>query len=556
MKSALEIAHEAQLRPISEVASTAGILPEELEQCGEFRGKVRLSTLDRLSSRKNGKLVIVTAITPTKAGEGKTTTSVALTMGLGKIGKKVMLCLREPSMGPVFGVKGGGTGGGYAQVGPMEDINLHFNGDFHAVTAAHNLLAAALDASIYNGNPLHIDPSTISWPRTVDMNDRELRYSVVGLGGKTHGVPREHQFVITAASEVMAIFALSNSLADLRRRLGRIVVGSTYAGEPVTAEMLKVAGAMTVVMKDAIKPNIVQTLEGQPALVHAGPFGNIAHAANSILADRIALKLADYVITEAGFASDLGFQKFCDIVCRVGEFTPSAAVLVTTVRATKSHGGKPFNLLANEDLDAITKGADNLAAHVQIVRQYGLPCVVAINSFPTDSAREIELVRELALKAGAETVVAHSGFSQGGAGTVDLANAVTAACEKTNSFSFLTPTGTPLVQQIEAIATKIYGAASIDLESQARKDLERIEKLGLGHAPVCMAKTQMSLSHDPALRNRPSGFILPIRALVPSAGAEFVVALCGEMQRMPGLGKAPAFMNIDIDGEGRTVGLF
>jgi formate--tetrahydrofolate ligase len=556
MKSALEIAHEAQLRPISEIASTAGILPEELEQCGEFRGKVRLSTLDRLSSRKNGKLVIVTAITPTKAGEGKTTTSVALTMGLGKIGKKVMLCLREPSMGPVFGVKGGGTGGGYAQVGPMEEINLHFNGDFHAVTAAHNLLAAALDASIYNGNPLHIDPSTISWPRTVDMNDRELRYSVVGLGGKTHGVPREHQFVITAASEVMAIFALSNSLADLRRRLGRIVVGSTYAGEPVTAEMLKVAGAMTVVMKDAIKPNIVQTLEGQPALVHAGPFGNIAHAANSILADRIALKLADYVITEAGFASDLGFQKFCDIVCRVGEFTPSAAVLVTTVRATKSHGGKPFNLLANEDLDAITKGADNLAAHVQIVRQYGLPCVVAINSFPTDTAREIDLVRELALKAGAETVVAHSGFSQGGAGAVDLANAVTAACEKKNAFSFLTPNGTPLVQQIEAIATKLYGAAAIDLESQARKDLERIEKLGLAHAPVCMAKTQMSLSHDPALRNRPSGFILPIRALVPSAGAEFVVALCGEMQRMPGLGKAPAFMNIDIDGEGRTVGLF
>ena len=556
MKSALEIAHEAQLRPISEIASTAGILPEELEQCGEFRGKVRLSTLDRLSSRPNGKLVIVTAITPTKAGEGKTTTSVALTMGLGKIGKKVMLCLREPSMGPVFGVKGGGTGGGYAQVGPMEDINLHFNGDFHAVTAAHNLLAAALDASIYNGNPLHIDPSTISWPRTLDMNDRELRYTVVGLGGKTHGVPREHQFVITAASEVMAIFALSNSLADLRRRLGRIVVATTYTGEPVTAEMLKVAGAMTVVMKDAIKPNIVQTLEGQPALVHAGPFGNIAHAANSILADRIALKLADYVITEAGFASDLGFQKFCDIVCRVGEFTPSAAVLVTTVRATKSHGGKPFNLLANEDLDAIAKGADNLAAHVQIVRQYGLPCVVAINSFPTDTAREIELVRDLALKAGAETVVAHSGFSQGGAGTVDLANAVTAACEKKNKFSFLTPNGTPLVQQIEAIATKIYGAAAIDLESQARKDLERIEKLGLAHAPVCMAKTQMSLSHDPALRNRPSGFILPVRALVPSAGAEFVVALCGEMQRMPGLGKAPAFMNIDIDGEGRTVGLF
>ena len=556
MKSALQIAHDAQLRPIADVAASAGILPEELEQSGQYRGKVRLSILDRLASRPNGKLVIVTAITPTKAGEGKTTTSVALTMGMGKIGKKVMLCLREPSMGPVFGVKGGGTGGGYAQVGPMEDINLHFNGDFHAVTVAHNLLAAALDASIYNGNPLRIDPSTISWPRTLDMNDRELRYAVVGLGGKAHGVPREQQFVITAASEVMAIFALSNSLTDLRRRLGRIVVATTYDGEPVTAEMLKVAGAMTVVMKDAIKPNIVQTLEGQPALVHAGPFGNIAHAANSILADRIALKSADYVVTEAGFASDLGFQKFCDIVCRVGGFVPNAAVLVTTVRATKSHGGKPFNVLANEDLDAIRKGADNLAAHVQIVRQYGLPCVVAINSFPTDTARELELVRELALKAGAETVVTHSGFSQGGEGAIDLANAVVAACDKPNTFSFLTPGGTPLVQQIEAIATKLYGAASIDLESQARKDLERVEKLGLAHAPVCMAKTQMSLSHDPTLRNRPTGFILPIRAIVPSAGAEFVVALCGEMQRMPGLGKSPAFMNIDIDAEGRTVGLF
>ena len=556
MKTALQIAHDAQLRPITDIAASAGILPEELEQSGQYRGKVRLSILERLASRPNGKLVIVTAITPTKAGEGKTTTSVALTMGMGKIGKKVMLCLREPSMGPVFGVKGGGTGGGYAQVGPMEDINLHFNGDFHAVTAAHNLLAAALDASIYNGNPLRIDPSTISWPRTLDMNDRELRYAVVGLGGKAHGVPREQQFVITAASEVMAIFALSNGLTDLRRRLGRIVVATTYDGEPVTAEMLKAAGAMTVVMKDAIKPNIVQTLEGQPALVHAGPFGNIAHAANSILADRIALKSADYVVTEAGFASDLGFQKFCDIVCRVGSFVPNAAVLVTTVRATKSHGGKPFNVLANEDLDAIRKGADNLAAHVQIVRQYGLPCVVAINSFPTDTARELELVRELALKAGAETVVTHSGFSQGGEGAIDLANAVVAACDKPNTFSFLTPTGTPLVQQIEAIATKLYGAASIDLESQARKDLERVEKLGLAHAPVCMAKTQMSLSHDPALRNRPTGFILPIRAIVPSAGAEFVVALCGEMQRMPGLGKSPAFMNIDIDAEGRTVGLF
>jgi formate--tetrahydrofolate ligase len=556
MKSALEIAHDARLRPIADIAAGAGIQPDELDQLGEFRGKVRLSILDRLARRPDGRLVIVTAVTPTRAGEGKTTTSVALTQGLGRIGEKAVLCLREPSMGPVFGIKGVGTGGGYSQVGPMEDINLHFNGDFHAVTAAHNLLAAALDASIFNGNPLRIDPSTVIWPRTLDMNDRELRYSVVGLGGKAHGVPRETQFVITGASEVMAVFALAGSLADLRRRLGRIVVASTYDGEPVTAEMLKAAGAMTVIMKDAIKPNLVQTLEGQPALVHAGPFGNIAHAANSILADRIALKLADYVITEAGFAADLGFQKFCDIVCPAGGFTPSAAVLVTTVRATKSHGGKPFNVLANEDLDAIAKGSDNLAAHVQIVRQYGLPCVVAINSFPTDTARELALVKDLALKAGAETVVVHSGYSEGGAGATDLAHAVTAACDKPNAFTHLTPSGTPIVQQIEAIATRLYGAAAIDLESQARKDLERIEKLGLGHAPVCMAKTHLSLSHDPSLRNRPIGFILPIRGLVPSAGAEFVVALCGELQRMPGLGKAPAFMNIDIDGEGRTVGLF
>jgi len=556
MKSALEIAQEARLRPITEIAAAAGIEPRELEAAGQYRAKVTLALLDRLQGQPNGKLVIVTAITPTKAGEGKTTTSVALTMGLGKLKKKVMLCLREPSMGPIFGIKGGGTGGGYSQVGPMEDINLHFNGDFHAVTGAHNLLAAALDASIFNGNPLGIDPASVMWPRTLDMNDRELRYTVVGLGGKAHGVPRENQFVITAASEVMAVFALSSDLQDLRQRLGRIVVASTYTGEPVTAEMLKVAGAMTVVMKEAIKPNLVQTLEGQPALLHAGPFGNIAHAANSIIADRIALKAADYVVTEAGFASDLGFQKFCDIVCRVGGFAASAAVLVTTVRATKSHGGKAFKDLAQEDLDAIRKGADNLAAHVNIVRQYGLPCVVAINGFPTDTPAEIALVRDLALKAGAETVVTHTGYSNGGDGAVDLANAVVTACEKPNTFQFLTPPGTPIAKQIEAIATKLYGAAGIDLESQARKDLEKIEKLGLGTAPVCMAKTHLSLSHDPNLRNRPSGFILPVRGLVPSAGAGFVVALCGEMQRMPGLGKTPAFHNIDIDANGNTVGLF
>src|SRR5688572_16374667 len=556
MKTALEIAHEAKLRPISDIAKEAGILPEELEQSGLYRGKVRLSILDRLASRPNAKLVIVTAITPTKAGEGKTTTSVALTMGLGKIGKSVMLCLREPSMGPVFGVKGGGTGGGQSMIEPMEEINLHFNGDFHSVAAAHNLLAAALDASIYNGNPLGIDLSSVTWPRTIDMNDRQLRYSVTGLRGKANGLPRESEFVIVAASEVMASLALATDLQDLRRRLGRIVVASTYDGKPVTADDLQAAGAMTVIMKDSLKPNLVQTREGQPCLVHAGPFGNIAHAANSILADRMALKLADYVVTEAGFASDLGFQKFCDIVCRTARITPSAAVLVTTVRATKSHGGVAFKDLGKEDLEAIRRGADNLAAHVQIVRAYGLPCVVTVNGFPTDSPKEIALVRELALNAGAETVVVHEGFAKGGEGAVELAKAVVAACDKPNKFSFLTPEGTPLVQQIEAIATRIYGATGIDLQMQAVKDLERIEKLGLGTAPVCMAKTQMSLSHDPNLRNRPTGFIVPVRSFVPSLGAGFVVALCGEMQRMPGLGKTPAFQNMDIDENGKTYGLF
>ena len=544
------------LRPIADIAAAAGIQRDELELFGDLRAKIKLSLLRRLASTPDGKLVIVTAITPTKAGEGKTTTSVALTQGLGRISKKAILCLREPSMGPVFGVKGGGTGGGKSMIEPMEDINLHFNGDFHSVSAAHNLLAAALDASIYNGNPLAIDPAAVTWPRTVDQNDRQLRYSVTGLKGKANGIPRESEFVITAASEVMAALALAADLQDLRRRLGRIVVGSTYDGKAVTADDLRAGGAMTVILKEAIKPNLVQTREGQPALVHTGPFGNIAHAANSILSDRMALKLADYVITEAGFASDLGFQKFCDIVCRTARITPSAAVLVTTVRATKSHGGVAFKDLGKEDLDAIRRGADNLAAHVQIVRTYGLPCVVTVNGFPTDSAKEIALVRELALNAGAETVVVHEGFAKGGEGAVDLARAVVAACEKPNTFSYLTPEGTPLIEQIEAIATKIYGATGIDLQMQAVKDLERIEKLGLGTAPVCMAKTQLSLSHDPNLRNRPTGFIVPVRSLVPSVGAGFVVALCGEMQRMPGLGKTPAFQKMDIDENGNTYGLF
>jgi len=388
------------------------------------------------------------------------------------------------------------------------------------------------------------------------VNDRELRRTVIGLGGKAHGVPRENEFVITAASEVMAILALASDLYDLRARLGRIVIGSTYDGAPVTADDLKVAGAMTVVMRDAIEPNLVQTLEHQPVLVHAGPFGNIAHANNSIVEDRVALKLADYVVTEAGFGSDLGFQKFCDIVCRVGGFAPSAGVLVTTVRATKSHGGMAFGDLANEDLEALRRGIDNLGAHIAIVREYGVPCVVSINNFPTDTPAEVELIRELAVEAGAETVVVNRGFAEGGGGAIELAEAVVKTCELPNTFHQLTPAGAPLTEQIEAIATRLYGAEGVDYLPQAQKDLARLNGLGFGADPVCMAKTHLSLSHDPLLLNRPRGFRLPVRGLVPSAGAGFVVALCGDMQRMPGLGTSPNFMGVDIDAEGRTVGLF
>ncbi|HEX9124056.1 MAG TPA: formate--tetrahydrofolate ligase [Actinomycetota bacterium] len=556
MKSGLEIAQEAVLLPIAEVAKAAGIAEDELEPYGRDRGKVSLSVLERLRDRPDGKLVIVTAITPTKAGEGKTTTSVSLTQGLGHIGRKAMLCLREPSMGPVFGIKGGGTGGGYAQVVPMEEINLHLNGDFHAVAAAHNLLAAALDASIYHGNPFDIDPATITWPRTLDVNDRELRYTVLGLGGKAHGVPREASFVITAASEIMAILALASDLGDLRRRLGRIVVAETRGGEPVTAEDLRAAGAMTVIMRDAMRPNLVQTLEGQPVLIHAGPFGNIAHANNSIVADRIALKLADYVVTESGFGSDLGFQKFCDIVCGFGGFAPSAAVLVTTGRALKSHGGVPFEQLGTENLDALRAGTQNLAAHVEIVRAYGVPCVVSINRFPTDTDAELELIEEQATRVGAERVVLNEGFARGGAGAAGLAEAVVEACEKPSTFSPLTRPGMPVRDQIEAIAVKLYGADGIDVLPEAEKGLARLDALGLGEAPVCMAKTHLSLSHDPALLNRPTGFRLPVRSVVPSAGAGFVVVLCGDMQQMPGLGRTPNFTGVDIDEHGRTIGLF
>ncbi len=460
-------------------------------------------------------------------------------------------------MGPVFGIKGGGNGGGYAQVVPMEEINLHFNGDFHAVTAAHNLLAAALDASIYNGNPLDIDPQTITWPRTLDVNDRELRYTVVGLGGKVHGVPRENQFVITAASEIMAVFALASDLRDLRARLGRIVVADDRSGKPVTAEDLRVAGAMTVIMKDAIKPNLVQTLEGQPVLIHAGPFGNIAHANNSIIEDRVALKLADYVVTEAGFASDLGFQKFCDIVCRVGGFAPSAAVLVTTVRATKSHGGMPFAELANEDLDALRRGADNLAAHVNIVKRYGLPCVVSINNFPTDTDAEVRLIEELAVDAGAETVVVNRAFAQGGDGAVDLANAVVEACEKPNDFRFLTPGRHAAPRADRGDRHAALRRRRRRLPARRPRRISRGWMPGVRHAPrlhgedaPVACRTIRPCSTAPRVPSPGPRRWCP----APAPGSSWrSAATCSGC---PAWGRPRRSWSVDIDEDGRTVGLF
>jgi formate--tetrahydrofolate ligase len=468
----------------------------------------------------------------------------------------VALVLREPSMGPVFGIKGGGNGGGYAQVLPMEEIDLHFNGDFHAVTTAHNLLSSALDASLYWDNPLNIDLSSITWPGSIDMNAREQRFTVQGLGGKLHGVPREKNWVITAASEVMAILALCTDLRDLRERLGRIVVASTKDGKPVTAEDLQVAGAMTVVLRDAIRPNLVQTIEGQPVLIHAGPFGNIAHANNSIIADRIGLKMGDIMVTEGGFASDLGFEKFAQIVCRNAGFKPSAAVLVATIRALKSHGGVPFNDLNEPNEEALRRGAENLAAHVEIIKAFNLRCIVSINRFPTDTDEEVAVLRELAGEMGAFDLVVNDGFARGGEGAIELAEAVVRAVDGPITFEPINKPTDDLKTQIENIATRIYGADGVDYLPQAEKDIVRMEELGFGTAPVCMAKTHLSLSHDPTMLNRPKGWRLPIRAVVPSAGAGFVVPLCGDMQRMPGFGRTPAFQQIDIDENGQTVGLY
>jgi formate--tetrahydrofolate ligase len=549
--SSLEIAQSAALRPISEIAEEAGLLPEEVELYGRYKAKIDLSVLDRLAARADAKLIDVTAITPTKAGEGKTTTSVSLTQGLGHIGKKPVLCIREASLGPVFGIKGGAAGGGYAQVVPMEDMNLHFTGDIHAIGAANNLLAAMLEAHLLHGNALGIDPLSISWRRCVDINDRALRDIVVGIGGRANGYVRQTGFDITAASEVMAIVAVARDLHDLRARLGAITVGRTFEGEPVTAEQLQAAGAMTVLLKETIKPNLVQTLEGQPAFVHCGPFANIAHGNNSLVSDRVALKLGDYVVTESGFGADMGMEKFFDIVCRVGEIAPSAVVLVATVKALKHHGEDP-----DGGLDAIERGTANLARHLGIVREFGLNAVVAVNKFPGDTDEEVELVKRLALEGGAFAAEENDGFANGGPGAADFAAAVAEACEQPSDFRVLYPDDATIVEKIEAVATRVYGASDVFLYPAAERKVAQFHEDGLDRLPICMAKTHLSLSADPELLNAPEGFTLLVRDIRAYTGAGWIVPLCGEITQMPGLGRNPAALNVDIADDGRTVGLF
>jgi len=551
MLSSLEIAQGARLRPVVEVAASAGLLEDEVELFGRFKAKVALSVVERLRERPDARLVCVTAVTPTPAGEGKTTTSVSLTQGLGAIGRRPVLCLREASLGPVFGIKGGAAGAGYAQVVPMEDLNLHFTGDIHAIGAANNLLAAMIEAQILHGNRLGLDPLSVSWRRCMDMNDRALRDIVIGLGGRTNGYVRQTGFDITAASEVMAIVAVARDLGDLRRRLGQITVGQTYEGEPVTAEQLKAAGAMTVLLKDALKPNLVQTLEGQPALVHCGPFANIAHGNNSLVADRVALKMGDFVVTESGFGADMGMEKFIDIVCRVGHLRPSVVVVVATVKALKHHGGSQ-----DGGLETIETGARNLHRHLGIVREFGLTPVVAVNRFPQDTDDEIALVKELALQGGAYAAETNTAVSDGGAGAAQLAEAVVAASEQPASFDYLYPLDAPIDKKIEAIARRAYGADGIFLLPPAQAKLDHYTKQGLDKLPICMAKTHLSLSHDPTLKNAPTGFTVTIRDLRAYTGAGWLVALCGDMQTMPGLAANPAAHHIDIDDNGNTTGLF
>ena len=556
MLTDIQIAQSTNLKPITEVAKQVGIDEKYLEMYGNHKAKVKLEVFGDLKDRPKGKLLYVTAITPTPAGEGKTCTAIGLTQGLGKLGKKVAVCLREPSLGPTFGIKGGAAGGGYSQVLPMEDINLHFTGDIHAVTAAHNLLSAMIENHITKGNELGIDPTRILWKRVMDMSDRQLRNIVVGLGGKANGTPLESGFDISVASEIMAILCLATDMLSLKERLGNILVGYTYGGEPVYARQIKAVGAMAVLLKDAILPNLVQTVEGQPAFVHGGPFANIAHGNNSIIATRMALRLADYVVTEGGFAADLGAEKFFDIVTRVSDLNPDVAVLVATVRALKFHGGVSKENLNEENLEALKKGCANLDQHIDNLKNcFGLPVVVAINRFPTDTEAELKLLKdhctELGVPAARSEVVA-----KGGDGGVELAWAVLDALNQENKFSHAYPLDISIHEKIEMVAQKVYHADGITFTRQAKKNLDSLEKLGYGNLPICIAKTQMSFSDDPSLKGAPRGWTLNIRDIRVSAGAGFVVVLTGEMLTMPGLPKHPAAENIDLLEDGTIVGLF
>ena len=558
MMTDIEIAQQCRMHPIADIAATAGIDETYLEQYGRYKAKIDPQLLKDRAERPDGKLILVTAINPTPAGEGKTTTSVGLADGLRKIGKNAVAALREPSLGPVFGVKGGAAGGGYAQVVPMEDINLHFTGDFHAIGAANNLLAAMLDNHIQQGNVLGIDVKQITWKRCVDMNDRQLRQIVDGLGGRIQGVPREDGFDITVASEVMAVLCLASDITDLKARLGRMIVAYTFDGKPVTAHDLKAEGAMTALLKDALKPNLVQTLEGTPTLIHGGPFANIAHGCNSVTATRMALKLGDYVVTEAGFGADLGAEKFLDIKCRLAGLRPNAVVIVATVRALKSHGGVPKAELNTENLDALEKGLPNLLHHVNTIRStYHLPCVVAINAFPTDTEAELRLVEEKCRELGVRAVLSEV-WAKGGEGGKALAEEAVRLCEQpcTEEFTFSYPTDTTLVNKLNAIVQRVYGGAQAVLTPAAQKQAERLTELGFGDLPVCMAKTQYSLSDDPVLLGAPKDFAVTVRSLKVSAGAGFIVALTGEIMTMPGLPKVPAAEKIDVDENGRITGLF
>lgn len=555
MKTDVEIAQEAKMQHISKIAAALEINEDDLEMYGKYKAKISLDAWNKVKDQQNGKLVLVTAINPTPAGEGKTTTSVGLADALHKQGKKVAVALREPSLGPCFGLKGGAAGGGYAQVVPMEDINLHFTGDFHAITTAHNLLAAVIDNHIQQGNALDIDVRRVAWKRVLDLNDRALRHVVIGMGGKAHGVPRETGFDITVASEMMAILCLSSDLEDMKQRLGRIVVAYTREGRAVLADELNVTGALTLLFKDAIKPNLVQTLEGTPALIHGGPFANIAHGCNSIMATKFALKFADVVVTEAGFGADLGAEKFLDIKCRFAGIHPDAVVIVATVRALKMHGGLAKTELGKVDMAALEKGLANLTKHIETVQAFGLPAVVAINAFPTDTKEELDFVEKKCNELGAEVALSEV-WAKGGEGGLALADKVMAAMEKPNSFNFTYEVEQSIPEKIEAVVKRVYGGDGVDFTGPAKKQLAEIEALGLDKMPVCLAKTQYSLSDDPTKLGRPTGFRITVKELRIAAGAGFIVALTGDILTMPGLPKKPAAENMDIDVQGKITGLF